>query len=245
MNSTIEIMKNHISIRKFKDIPVSENIIQEIILAGQSASTSNFAQAYSIIQVDNKETRKVFYDITKSQDQVLNAPLFLVFVADLERARKLTELYEETVDVGSVEAFIISTVDTAIVAQNIMVAAESLGLGGVYIGGIRDNPVLISDILRLPKHTFPVFAMCLGYADETHEKKPRLPLEIILKKEFYDDSNEGTLLKSFDEKIKAYYESRSLNQKSETWTRQMATMFSRKLRPHMKAFLKDQHLNLK
>ena len=109
MNSTIEIMKNHISIRKFKDIPVSENIIQEIILAGQSASTSNFAQAYSIIQVDNKETRKVFYDITKSQDQVLNAPLFLVFVADLERARKLTELYEETVDVGSVEAFIIST----------------------------------------------------------------------------------------------------------------------------------------
>ncbi len=245
MNSTIEILKNHTSIRKFKDIPVSDEIIQEIILGGQSASSSNFVQAYSIIKVDNKETREVFYDITKGQDQVLNAPLFLVFVADLKRARKITELYGEDAEVDSAEAFIVSTVDTAIMAQNIMVAAESLGLGGVYIGGIRNNPALVSESLKLPKHTFPVFAMCLGYPDETNEKKPRLPIEVILKQEFYDDSNEKALLKAYDEKMKAYYESRSLNQKQNTWTRQIATMFSRKLRPHMNDFLKNQHLNLK
>lgn len=245
MNKTIEIMKNHISIRKFKDKLIPKEIIEELIQAGQSASTSNFAQAYSIIQIENKETRKVFYDITKGQEHILKAPLFFVFVADLERARKTTELYQEQMDSGSTEAFIIATVDTALLAQNMMVAAESLGLGGVYIGGIRNNPALVTEVLELPKNTFPIFGMCLGYPDEQHEKKPRLPLEVILKQEIYNDTHEGSLIKSYDEKIKTYYESRSLNQKTETWTKQMAVMFSKKLRPHMKKFLENQDLNHK
>ncbi len=65
---------------------------------------------------------------------------FELVIATSKRARKITELYGEDAEVDSAEAFIVSTVDTAIMAQNIMVAAESLGLGGVYIGGIRDNP---------------------------------------------------------------------------------------------------------
>lgn len=245
MNTTIETMKNHISIRKYEDKPIPDSVIRELIVAGQSAPTSNFAQAYSIIQINDPKTRQIFFEITKGQEHILKAPVFFVFVVDLERGRKSTVLHQENMDIGSTEAFVIATVDTALMAQNLMVAAESLGLGGVYIGGIRNDPHLVAKTLKLPKNTFPIFGMCLGYPDETHEKKPRLPIEITLKKEVYDDANEGSLLKAYDEKIKAYFESRSLNQKSETWTTQMARMFSKKLRPHIKGFLSDQLLNLK
>ncbi len=245
MNKTIETMKSHKSIRKYKNIPISKEIIHELILAGQSASTSNFAQAYSLIQVNNKQTRASFFEITKGQEHILHAPLFLVFVADLERARKSTVLYHETMDEGNVESFIIATVDTALMAQNVMVAAESLGLGGVYIGGIRNNPELVTKLLHLPKNTFPIFGMCLGYPDENHETKPRLPLAVILKNETYDEVNEGSLLKDYDEQIKTYYESRSMGQRIENWTKQMARMFSKSLRPHMKKFLEEQFLNFK
>lgn len=243
MNTTIETLKNHISIRKYTEVPISEEMVHELILAGQSASTSNFAQAYTVIRVDRLQTRQAFYEITKGQDHILTAPLFLVFVVDLERARKSTLLYNETMDEGRTEAFIIATVDTALMSQNIMVAAESLGLGGVYIGGIRNNPSLVTELLHLPKNTFPIFGMCLGYPDEHHEKKPRLPVEVILKKETYDDAEEGSFLKAYDEQIQAYYDTRTMSPRNDKWTKQMSRMFSKKLRPHMKKYLEDQCLN--
>ncbi len=245
MNTTIETMKNHKSIRKYKNKPISKEILHELILAGQSASTSNFVQAYSVIQVDDKETRQSFFEITKGQEHILHAPLFLVFIADLERARKSTILHKEIMDEGNTESFIIATVDTALMAQNIMVAAESLGLGGVYIGGIRNNPTLVTTLLHLPKNTFPIFGMCLGYPDEDHEVKPRLPVNVILKKETYDGASEGSFIKAYDLEIKAYYEKRSMGQRIDSWTHQMARMFSKPLRPHMKKFLEEQFLNYK
>ncbi len=245
MNATIKTMKSHKSIRKYKDLLISEEIILELIRAGQGASTSNFAQAYSIIRIDNKETRLAFFHLTKGQEHILHAPLFLVFVADLERARKSTMLYHETMDEGGAESFIIATVDTALMAQNMLVAAESLGLGGVYIGGIRNEPTLVKDLLHLPNNTFPIFGMCLGYPDENHEIKPRLPVDVIFKNETYDGTKEDGLIKEYDDQIKVYYRSRNIGQRVDNWSNQMALMFSKPLRPHMKKFLNDQHLNYK
>ncbi|MGB4589400.1 MAG: oxygen-insensitive NADPH nitroreductase [Clostridiaceae bacterium] len=245
MNETITLLKNHRSIRHFKDYPISEETLIDLIEAGQSASTSNFAQAYTIINVKDIEKRKIIAELSGNQQHIIDAPLFLVFVADLERARLCCEMNGEVMDAGSTEAFLLATIDTALMAQNMMTAAESMQMGGVFIGAIRNNPELVSTLLELPKNTYPVFGMCLGYPDQVTEQKPRLPLQIILKENLYDHKQDEAYLKEYDAKIVKYYGSRSDGKRTDSWTKQLSRMFSKYLRPHMKSFLESKNLDLK
>lgn len=243
MNETIELMKNHRSIRHFKDYPISEETLGELIAAGQSAASSNFIQAYTVINVVNAEKRKIMAEIAGNQAHVAEAPLFLVFVADLERARLSTSLHGETMIENQTESFILMTVDTALMAQNVMLAAESMGLGGVYIGALRNNPKVVSELLDLPEHTYPLFGMCLGYPLVVNERKPRLPVDIILKKDTYQSGNEVELLKKYDAVMEDYYLRRTAATRVDNWTKQLSRMFSKPLRPHMKGFLRSRKLN--
>lgn len=243
MNETIQLMKNHKSVRFFKDYPISDETLRELIEAGQSSSSSNFIQAYSVINVRNPEKRKIIAELAGNQAHVTEAPLFLVFVADLERARLSTTLHEEKMVYGHAEAFIISTVDTALMAQNVMLAAESMDLGGVYIGAIRNNPDVVSELLDLPDHTYPLFGMCLGYPAVENEVKPRLPIELILKTDSYLSGNEVELLQEYDELMESYYTKRTADKRIDNWTKQISRMFSKPLRPHMKDFLEKKKLN--
>ncbi len=243
MNETIELMKNHTSVRNFKDYPISEETLNELITAGQSAASSNFIQAYTVIHVVDPEKRKIMAEIAGNQKHIMEAPLFLVFIADLERARLSASLHGETMIDGQTESFILTTVDTALMAQNLMLAAESMGLGGVYIGALRNNPEVVSELLDLPEHTYPLFGMCLGYPLAVNDKKPRLPVEIILKKDTYQSGNEVELLKKYDEVMETYYMERTTATRVDNWTKQLSRMFSKPLRPHMKKFLKSRKLN--
>lgn len=245
MNPIIELIKNHRSIRNFKEYPISDETVKELMEAGQSAASSNFIQAYTVIQVKDSEKRRIMAEVAGNQQHVETAPVFLVFVADLERARLSTALHGETMDEGQTEAFIIATVDTALMAQNVMLAAESIGLGGVYIGALRNNPRIVSELLELPEHTYPLFGMCLGYPEVINDKKPRLPVELILKTDTYQNGNEVKLLEEYDEIIEDYYNQRTSSSRSDNYTKQLARMFSKPLRPHMKAYLTEQKLNIK
>ena len=245
MNETITLLKNHRSIRHFKDYPISEETLKELVEAGQSASTSNFIQAYTIINVTDQEKRKIIAELSGNQKHIIDAPLFLVFVADLERARVCCDLNGETMDIGSSEAFLLATIDTALMAQNLMTAAEAMQMGGVFIGAIRNNPSLVSTLLELPQNTYPVFGMCLGYPDRENAQKPRLPLSVILKENYYDSSENKEFLKKYDQEIEKYYESRTDGKRTDSWTKQLSRMFSKYLRPHMKSFLESKNLDVK
>lgn len=245
MNHVIELIKNHTSVRNFKEYPISDETLRELIEAGQSAASSNFVQAYTVIQVKDPEKRKIMAELAGNQKHVETAPVFLVFIADLERARLSCALHGDKLEEGQTEAFILATVDTALMAQNVMLAAESSGLGGVYIGALRNNPRIVSDLLDLPEHTYPLFGMCLGYPQSVNEKKPRLPVELVLKTDTYQSGMDVSLLKDYDDTLEAYYRKRSSLNRSDNYTRQLSRMFSKPLRPHMKAYLADQKLNLK
>lgn len=244
MNDTLKLLQNHRSVRRFKDYPISEETLKELILSGQSAASSNFVQAYTVIHVKDPEKRRIMADIAGGQKHVMEAPLFLVFVADLERTHLSCNLHEEAFMEGQTEAFIIATVDTALMAQNLMVAAESMGLGGVYIGALRNNPEVVSNLLDLPDHTYPLFGMCLGYPAEENEIKPRLPLGAVLKPDSYLSATEVPTLKDYDDITEAYYGRRTTANRSDNYTKQLSRMFSKPLRPHMKAYLATKKLNL-
>ena len=140
MNETINLLKNHKSIRKYKDKPIEDEKLKSIIECAQCASTSSFIQAYSIINVVDMDNRKNIAYLSGDQSYIEQCPLFLVFCADLNRSKTLCEINDKTMAEGNTETFILATVDASLAAQNALIAAESLGLGGVYIGGIRNNP---------------------------------------------------------------------------------------------------------
>ena len=130
-------------------------------------------------------------------------------------------------------------VDVGLMAQNVLLAAESQGLGGVYIGGIRNDPQVVVDQLRLPSLVAPVFGMCLGWPDEANEVKPRMPVEFVLHEDVYRDVP-ATDMAGYDAQMAAYYAARGANVKLSDWSQAVASAMQGKKREHMREFLQGR-----
>lgn len=243
MNPTIELLKSHRSIRKFTDQPVSRELLEELVRAGQGAATSSHVQAYSVIHVKNPGNREKIAELAGGQSYVATCGAFLMFCADMKRPTEAAERTGARVVRGMTEQLLVASVDTALMAQNVAVAAESEGLGICYIGGVRNNPQAISDLLGLPDHVYPVFGMCLGYSAHEPDVKPRLPVEAILKEDTYTDDRE--LVAAFDDTMQAYYRTRKGGPKESTWSQNLTPLFDTKLRPHMREFLVRRGFEMK
>lgn len=255
MNKTIDLLKSHRSIRRFLNKKIEEQKVKAIIEAAQSASTSSFLQTYTIIRVNNKSTLKEISKIrdiellsqrqpesaqSENQDYIVSCGLFLVFCADLYRLKFISDSKNYNIKIGNIESLIIATVDTAIAAQNAMIAAESLGLGGVYVGSIRNNPQKMCELLKIPKYVYPIFGMSLGYPAQEVEKKPRLPINVVFKNEKYDITGDIEQIELYDSVVKKYYSNRVDNKKSASWSEQIPKKLSKEWRPHLKKFLVSQ-----
>jgi len=153
MNPTIDLILSHRSIRQFTPEPVSAEQLDQILSAAQSAASSSFLQANSIIRVTDKGLRATLAELAGHQAYVVEAAEFLVFCADYHRHSQIVP----EARTGFVEQLMIGAIDGALMAQNALLAAQSLGLGGVYIGGIRNNPAEVSEVLGLPHQVIPLF----------------------------------------------------------------------------------------
>lgn len=245
MNSVIELLTSHRSIRKFTSQPLPEGLLATLIHAGQGASSSNHVQACTVIRVSLLENREQLMALAGNQAYITEAAEFLVFCADMKRCTEAVADTGTEPTMGMTEQLLVATVDCALFAQNVAVAAESEGLGIVYIGGVRNNPADISKLLKLPKHVYPVFGMCIGYPDQHPEVKPRLPLEVVLKQDVYDDANDAAHIEQYNQIMETYYLQRTGSTKASNWSQSMAPMFGGKLRPHMREFLISQGFELK
>ncbi|GAX89016.1 oxygen-insensitive NADPH nitroreductase [Effusibacillus lacus] len=244
-NETIRVMQNHCSIRKYTKDPIPKNHLIEIIKAAQGAASSNFVQAYSIILITDPDKRQKIATLGNNQKHVNECPVFLLFCADMKRLEYAGKKQDVDIEYDTLENFIVSVVDTAIMAQNALTAAESLGYGGCYIGGVRNNPGPISEIVGLPDKVFPLFGMCLGVPAEKQEVKPRLPIRAILHENEYKEDHYPQVLDEYDEIMNAYYLSRSSNNRDSNWSNKMAVFLSAKRRMHMREFLASKGFHLK
>ncbi len=237
MNPTIELLNSHRSIRKFTDQPVPQSTVDTLIKAGQAAATSSFIQACTVIQVSQGERRDALAEMANNQAYVSEAPVFLVFCADMKRHQLACDMHNAEMLSGYTEQFLTASMDCGLFAQNVIVAAESLGMGGVYIGGLRNKIQDVSDLLELPELVYPVFGMCLGYPDQDPEVKPRLPLDVVLKQDRYDDSQDAERIAAYDNDVRDYYRTRTGGNKEMTWSEQISGMLVKEARPHMLPFL--------
>ena len=126
--------------------------------------------------------------------------------------------------IESTEKFMVTLIDAALAAQNAAIAAESMGLGICYIGGIRNNLKEVKKLLKTPERVIPLFGMAVGYPAKMTDQKPRLPFEHIYHEEEYQQDKEVYLnqLQEYDEVISSYYEKRTGGKRKDRWTEQMA-----------------------
>ena len=245
MNQVIDLLKSHRSIRQFSDRAIPQELIDELVLAGQCASTSNFIQGCTVIQVNDPGDREKLAVYAGNQSYVARAPVFLVLCADMQRHALACDMHSAPMLSGYTEQFITATVDCALFAQNLIVAAESLGLGGVFIGGVRNHIAAVAELLQLPNLVFPVFGMCLGYPDQNPELRPRLPLPVVLKQDRYDDCGDRERIEEYDQLVRDYYMTRTGGNQSTTWSEQICGMLGKESRPHMLKFLQGKGFLLK
>jgi nitroreductase len=218
-NDTIELLLSHRSVRGFLSDPLPPGTLEALVAAAQSASSSSNVQAWTVIAVENAETKAALAKIASGQKHIEDCPLMLVWCADLSRTKQMGERHNYPTDAtGFLESFIVSVVDAALAAQNATIAAESFGLGMVYIGALRNNPEEVARILKLPPNVVAVFGMCVGMPDPTrpYNVKPRLPQRVVLHREHYDTSLPQDALDSYDAALMAFQ--RSERMKEVGWT---------------------------
>lgn len=247
MNDVLQLMANHRSIRNYNEEDIPNEIIEKIITTAQWASTSSNLQAYTIIKIKDKARKEKLAELCGKQQHVIDCPVFLVFCGDLNRISISAKMENKESHLNTVEPFIVATVDAALTAQNVMLAAESFDLGGVYIGGIRNNPKEVSELLNLPDLVYPVFGMCLGYPDKEKipEQKPRLPLKAILHEETYENASQESNISEYNQVMKQYYETRSSSNRSENWSEYVSKIYQTPRRPHLRGFIESKGYGFK
>ncbi|WP_251975912.1 oxygen-insensitive NADPH nitroreductase [Salinicola avicenniae] len=235
MTPTIDLLKSHRSIRAFTAQPISDTQREAIIDAAQSASTSSFLQCSSIVRITDPAMRDTLVELTGGQKWVAQAAEFWVFCADFHRHLEICPEAE----LGLAEQLLLGSVDTAMMAQNAMAAAESLGLGGVFIGGLRNNIGAVTELLELPKFVLPLFGFCIGWPDAEPDLKPRLPHKMLVHENRYQPLDREALA-AYDDDMRAYYQNRGSNQRVETWSELIQRLIVKESRPFMLEYLHQQ-----
>ncbi len=236
----INLLKSHRSIRKFKDEPIDEDLIQNLIGAGLATATSSNLQGATVIRVRNPEKRAAIAELAGGQTYVETAGAFFVWCADLHRSAVACEMGGGTFTDGMTEHFIIAVSDCSLAAQSTVAAAESVGLGICYIGGIRNDPAKMTELLELPDQVLPLFGLCLGWPDQDPAIKPRLPMSVTLKDDTYDEANDRDGIAAYDAQMREYYKERTGGKVERAWSEDMSALLGKESRPHMRPYLEGQ-----
>ena len=229
MERALEILKNHSSVRKYTDKPVDMESKEKIIESACMAPSSSHIQAYTIIEVVDLDKRRLLSEYAGGQKWVVDAPLLLLFCGDLHRSRKYFKVTNPDI-YSNTELFSVAVIDSALAAQKALVTAQLMGLGGVFIGGIRNKVEEVSQLFNLPDLVFPLFALCLGYPAESNGKKPRLPKGVVHKLDRYSEFEDEKLIKEYDAVMKEYYIERTNGKESDTWTERSGVYLDQKPR---------------
>ena len=204
----IDLLLQHRSVRAYRPDPLPAGTLESLVAAGQSAATSSNLQTWSVVAVEDAGRRARLAELAGGQKHIRQAPLFLVWLADLSRAERLGQAAaKEMAALPYLETFLVAVIDAALAAQNATVAAESLGLGSVYIGAMRNHPEAVAAELGLPPNVMAVFGMCVGYEDADSRAaavKPRLPQSVVLHREAYQAGGETAAVGAYDETLRSF-----------------------------------------
>jgi len=246
MNNTIETIKNHRSIRRYLDKDISNEIIDEIVKAAQAMPNSINGQQTSVIVVRDKEKKEKLAELVGNQIYVDKAPVFLIFVMDFYRTHLAGEKtgFKQVIQ-ENIEGIGAGFLDSGIALGAAVIAAESLGLGTVPIGGIRKNPKEVIELLGLPKYTFPLVGLVVGYPEDESHKKPRVPFDTFRHNEKYDKEVVENSIDPYDEEMSTYLKSIGRYEQEVNWSTTTSRIYQSVYYPKIKDVMEEQGFKTK
>lgn len=243
MNSTINSILNHRSIRSYTNQMIEKDKLNSILECSQAAPSSINGQQMSVIVIKDKKTKDTIAQLSGGQTWISEAPVFLLFVADFYRAKLASEkINQELVITNNLEGTLVGSIDVGLAMGNTIAAAESLGLGTVCIGGIRNNPEEIIKLLDLPEYVYPMVGLCIGYINQDNlpDKKPRFHKDAVIHNEKYN-SNLFDYINQYDQTIKEYMKNRSLGKDIHDWSSYIGNTYNKVYFPKVSGTLKSQN----
>ena len=221
LNETLDTLLAHRSVRAYLPDAPPAGTVELLVAAAQSAASSSNLQPWSVIAVEDPARKARLAALAGNQKQILQAPLFLLWLVDLHRLTRIGEALSTPADgLHYLESFLLGAVDTSLAAQNAVIALESSGLGSCYIGGIRNNPAEVAAELGLPPQAFALFGLTVGYPDPAAPAsvKPRLPQEAVLFRERYGAHGHEAATASYDARLRSFQREQGMVERD--WTEQ-------------------------
>ncbi|MGE5614466.1 MAG: NADPH-dependent oxidoreductase [Bacillota bacterium] len=226
MNETIQTQLAHRTIREFKNQKISTEVFGLLMEVARRTATSTGMQACSIIRVMDPEIKNKIAGVCR-QDYVARAPELLIFIVDQYRNNQIAkEKNYFAENAKDMDRFFAAFTDACIMAQNIVIAAESMGLGAVYLGSILNDSEKICELLKLPELTFPVIGLGLGYPNQNPQLKPRMEMRLrVFENTYTDFKNYLDEIKEYDEEIRTYYDLRDPGKPVDSFSNQVVSRF--------------------
>jgi nitroreductase len=198
--NVIDQIHKHRSIRKYRQEPIAQELLDEILEAGIRTSSSGNMQTYSIIMTRDPHLKQAMLAAHLEQKMVIEAPVLLTFCADFYRMRRWLALNAAADNFDNFFSFMVAAIDAILVSQTVALAAESRGLGICYLGSTLANADLISEILDLPANVIPVTGFSLGYPDENPALRDRLPISGLVHNDRYQVPNDDRIQEIYRER---------------------------------------------
>ncbi len=214
LNDVLRHLLAHRTVRAYLPDALPANTLETLVAAAQSAPSSSNLQLWSVIAVEDAACKGLLSQVAGVQPHIEQAPLFLVWLADLSRADRAAAARGRAMEgCDYLESFVVAAIDAGLAAQNAAVAAEAMGLGTCYVGALRNDPERVAAALGLPPRAMAVFGMCVGYENPARPAaiKPRLPQTMVLFRERYaPHPAEQELAAAYDATLAAFSRSQGM-----------------------------------
>jgi len=189
-NPVIETMLSHKSIRKYSDKMPSDGLIEAIVRAGQQAPFAT--QCYSVLLSRNQKRNPY------------KAPLLFTLCVDSHKFELIMAQRNWKLLINDLALMLLAIQDTALMAENMIIAARSLGLGSCLLGNTPYRADKIAAEYDLPQRVFPLVQLVMGFPAEDPPSRPRYPLEFTLFEDRYPKLDDGAVSKAMKRMDEGY-----------------------------------------
>lgn len=224
MTPVVEAMLRHKSVRTFLPAALPEGAIETMVAAAQSASTSSALNQWSLVAITDVALKRKIHDTVADEAKldripwILEAPALLLWVADSSRSAGITrEMGGDPVILDYLDSFLMASVDATLAAQNASLAAESIGLGVVFLGVMRNIAKELAEIINLPTHAFVTFGMAVGLPDldRTSTIRPRPAQPVVLHYNRYNQESYRDYVEDYEQACQDFRAQQNMSPK--TW----------------------------
>jgi nitroreductase len=257
MNSTLETIMKRRSLRAYDQRPLSPEVKNRILEATLRAPTAGNLMLYSIIEVNDQEKKKTLALTCDNQPFIATAPWVLLFLADYQRwqdyfmasdVEKFCAQKDLPMRLPAEGDLMLACCDALIAAQTAVIAAESLGVGSCYIGDIMENYAAHQALFNLPRYTFPICMLCLGYPDPKlpagRKMTPRFERRFVVFQDSYKRLGAAEFEEMFREESARRFQGRkeiegAVNVGQQTYRRKFAADFALEMNRSVRAIIKN------